>query len=388
MLSQNNRLRFFLTALREDAPEELTKEALSIEPLRSALKPAGEFFKKVAPTAGAGLGLGAVGGAGIGAVGGAVSGYRKAREEGQGMAGALASGAMGAGSGAFKGGLVGGALGAAGGAAAGHLNPQLGSALAKQENAVGKVSRFGQRQLHGLTGWTPEGGLRSIHGGAHQQVQALEGARESLQNLRTTAPEALQKARQDLSAARAAQNQHGLFTEGARAAQPAVQRAEQELAKHETAWQRSIQGAERQVANDQRMLQLSEDMERRGLTSLPGMAKALWRDPTGTLGSALKYQWGAGNGAGTWLNRGLAFGMPAATVAGAAMGPEVDQEGRGRFERAARGVMGGLAFPLMGALPAAGNFALGSYVQQPLEAVGGLMGKGVDVGAHLLQRPQ
>lgn len=119
--------------------------------------------------AGAGAGAGGLIGAGIGGLGG----YHEARREGAGVGGALLHGVGGAAQGATTGALVGGAgLGALEAAGA---TPGLYGRLAGAKGPVGTAARFGQRQVHALTGWTPKGffapeGARQMGAGAADAV--------------------------------------------------------------------------------------------------------------------------------------------------------------------------------------------------------------------------
>ena len=104
----------------------------------------------VHPALGAGLTMGALGGLGAGGYG-----YMKARSEGKSVSDSLGQ--------AAKRGLQGAAIGGAAGAGLGALTPG---------SVGGAVSRFGQRQLHSVTGWTPSGmsreeGLQSMRAGAY-----------------------------------------------------------------------------------------------------------------------------------------------------------------------------------------------------------------------------
>ena len=374
MSTRSERMRAFTAAIHG-----LEKTALNLGGL-------GDFAKKVAPTVGSMAGVGAVGGAAVGGLSGGISSYRDARRQGAGGGQAVLSGVMGAGSGATKGALVGGALGAGGGAIAGHLNPQLGTQMAEMSggllsNQVGKVSRFGQRQLHGLTGWTPEKGLQSIHGGAHQAAQALEGAYESGGAAIAKANEGIstaQKALQDAKKARSSVA-WGTGADQLKVLDANVAQATKGVAGAE----RGLAGARSEIVNAEKGLGLAQQLEDKGLTHLPGIAKGLMNNPGETAGLLLKHQWGFGNGMGTNMNRLFTFGLPAAGVAGAALGPEQDQEGRGRIERGARALAGGALFPLLGGMPMATNMALSGYAQQPFEAAAGLVGRVGDTGVQL-----
>lgn len=125
--------------------------------------------RKTLGLAGAMGGHGAAIGAGIGGIYKGYKGYSDAKEQGQDTEGALKAG-LGAGvGGAMSGALYGGIAGAGAGAAVGRYHPkadQLREALSTEKNWTGSLGRFGQRQMHGITGVTPEKGLESIRGGS------------------------------------------------------------------------------------------------------------------------------------------------------------------------------------------------------------------------------
>jgi len=115
--------------------------------------------------------IGALGGAGA-AIGAGVNGlregynaYQDARDQGSGELMAGVHGLFGGASGAIRGGIVGGLAGGAAGAAGTHFAGGATKSIADKilANPVsGFAGRFGQRQVHGLTGWAPEGGAASI----------------------------------------------------------------------------------------------------------------------------------------------------------------------------------------------------------------------------------
>lgn len=121
---------------------------------------------------GAGAGVGGL----VGAAAGGVHGYQKARSEGADVGGAVLGGLGGAGHGAAKGALIGGAgLGALEAAGA---TPGAYGRLAGARGPVGTMARFGQRQVHALTGWTPKGflapeGARQMGAGAADAAARL-----------------------------------------------------------------------------------------------------------------------------------------------------------------------------------------------------------------------
>jgi len=200
----------------------------------------GAAGKKALGLAGALGGHGAAVGAGLGGLYKGYKSYSDARDQGADVGSALAHGVGGAIGGASQGALLGGIAGAGVGGALGHFHPdaaaveKLRGALSTDKHWSGAVGRFGQRQMHGLTGWTPEKGLESIRGGSW----------------------AAEKNVKDLVA-------------GGKGGTP-------ELAKA-----RKVVGVER-------------DMQARGLTHVPGIIKALsGKDRVGTLKAMAAHQWGA-----------------------------------------------------------------------------------------------
>jgi len=155
-----------------------------------------------------------------GALAGGGLGYLRAKMQGQEGAEALKS--MG------RGALVGGGAGAAGGAGLAALAPRVG----------GAVSRFGQRELHGLTGWKPEGGLHAIRGGAYDAREGVQEARKALTSAQSAA-----KTNFD----------------------PVV------ALQH----QKSIAGAEKGLTSALERRQAAVKAEEMGLTSIPGMLKSV-----------------------------------------------------------------------------------------------------------------
>jgi len=161
--------------------EELSKEAAPVGQIaRQALQ---RGLGGLGAGTGVGLGAGALGGAALGAY----KGYRESREGGGSKLQAGISGLARGIGGVGKGALVGAAAGGAGlGAlrAAGRLPGA--DKLIQKGGPVGALSRFGQRQVHSLTGWKPEGGIRALKGGAYDAKKALEGV---------TDPKKLQRAK-------------------------------------------------------------------------------------------------------------------------------------------------------------------------------------------------
>lgn len=153
-------------------------------------------------SAGAFLGHGAAIGAGIGGLHGAVKDYEDARERGAGVGSALTMGAFGGLGGATRGATRGALVGAGVGGALGTLRPQaaeeLRKSLSSTESRFGALGRFGQRQMHGLTGWTPPEGLSSdaIRGGSWATERAAAAAKGTKDSAKA---ELLNKLQKDVS---------------------------------------------------------------------------------------------------------------------------------------------------------------------------------------------
>lgn len=136
--------------------------------------------------AGGGAGVGALLGAAGGGLVGAVRGAHQAGDAGEsrlsgGLAGALGGASAGAG------------LGALGGAATGALRSDAIQKLTRTEGMAGSAARFGERQVHALTGVVPKGGIEAIRGGAYDARQALKGANSPQARKGLAAAEASQK---------------------------------------------------------------------------------------------------------------------------------------------------------------------------------------------------
>ena len=133
-------------------------------------------------SAGALLGHGATAGAVLGGLHGAYKGYREAKDQGVGTGGAALHGLGGALGGLSSGALGGALIGGGAGAALHTLRPQaaesLRKALSSTESRFGALGRFGQRQMHGLTGWEPPEGFTSdaIRGGSWKTKQVADAA--------------------------------------------------------------------------------------------------------------------------------------------------------------------------------------------------------------------
>lgn len=262
---------------------------------------------------GSGAGIGALAGSAAGTVLGGVSNYRDARAQGSATGQALRSGL----SGAVKGGLRGAVVGTLAGGAAGALRPTLAQGAA-QLPGFGAASRFGQRQIHSLTGVGDAAYVRSIGGGAADARERLVSATKGLRDASDAAGRA--KAMGEVHAAR-------------------------------------------------RGFQSAEKAEAAGLTSIPGYLKAMAKDPVGAVRTGVRAQWDSSGPGG----KALMFGLPTAGAAvEAAKNEDSSGQERGRFERAGR-LLGGAASGMLAPLSLAGDVAAGGALSKGFGAGGKLV---------------
>lgn len=274
---------------------------------------------------GALMGTGAAVGAGIGALRKGVSSYREARDYGVDRGRSLLSGLLGGAGGALKGGAIGAGAGALAGGVGSFLAPKATGELASKltENALG---RFGQRQVHGLTGWTPEKGIESIRGGSWAAKQRADGAEKAL---------------------------GGLIDRGGESSKDRL---------------KEIAGASKDLHKANVTKELAQQMQNRGMTSLPGVAKSLFHHPLETLALGAKNQWHNSNP----IEKALFFGAPIASAAKTLSGPEDREHGKGEMIGRQAAQVGGMM--ALGGMPILGSLAGG----MALSPIGGAIGKGVD----------
>jgi hypothetical protein len=277
--------------------EQLSKEALSGSAIQAGL--------------GSGLGLGLGAGMAVGGAHGAVKGYREARSQGQGIGtSALHAVSRGLG-GAARGAVVGTLAGGAAGALTGGLRPQMTEGVTKSlagaNNAAGSFSRFGQRQVHSVTGWTP--------GGTSKSVESI----------------------------------------GAGAAMP-----RRELEK-------AMKGGDpKQIARAKAAVIATEKAQSMGLTSLPGIAKSVRREgllPTAKAGIH------AGWAGASPRMKALMVGLPAMQAVQTLRAPGGEGDGVGKGERIGRlagGTLGAMAAPLS----LTGGLVLGTALERGGGALG------------------
>lgn len=192
-------------------------------------------------------------------------------------------------------------------------------------DTAGAVGRFGQRQVHGLTGWTPKGymnpeGIKGMRAGAYDAAQRLSAAE------RTVAPGA------------------GRYRPGLvdRVLKISPEKAQQRVAK----------AGHKEMVDARKAYQAAQKAEDMGLTSLPGYARALMSNPGAALKAGLAEQWHSMGPGG----KALMVGIPAAGVASEVSTPS-QPDGPGRLERAGSR-LGELAYT-MGPLPLSGQIAAG-----------------------------
>ena len=275
----------------------------------------GALARRIGQRALAGGGLGALtasGGAALGAAAGGVRGYRQAAAEGQpGAMGALRGGLRGA----ALGGAAGLAAGTAAGAAGGKATQRLVSRIGAKKGPMGPVTRFGQRQVHSVTGALPAAAsrreaLRSMGAGIGEMEKRIAETKKRLRGMATGDPKR------------------------ARAA--------------------------RELQSLQKGLQYGQRAEELGMTSVPGLFRAVATRPGEALRTGLGSQWyGSPSRAGKFMT----FGVPGAVVAGEALTP-TKAGGEGRTTRAMKAV--GETLPYMiapiGLLGATGLSIAGSQV--------------------------
>ena len=299
----------------------LQKEAASFG---QAVTRHGNLLKNIGSLAGVGSTLGALGGAGFGAS----QGYREAREEGHGVGtSALNALAQGAG-GAAKGGLVGAAAGGlAGGLGSKVLNP---SSLTQRGGVLGAGARFGQRQVHSLTGVLTPAELEGVRGGAYGARRAVVDAEQKLKDAPWLKDSKLTPSK--------------MMEMGDKA----------ELSKS-----RAVKG-----------LQSAENVQNMGLTSIPGYIDAIKNHGAGkVLGAGLRDQ--VRN-----MHPGMAavaLGMPAMGVLRAATAKK-NERGAGRGESVGYNLGNAIGGVAGAAMPVVGSAVLG----ETLGSAGGLVGRGVD----------
>ena len=280
-------------------------------------------LSRVLTSAGALAGAGAGVGAAAGAAQGAYSGYRDARAQGAGVGGAIGAGVGAVPMGAARGGLIGGALGGIGGASFSAVSKQRAESLRKALTERSSLARFGQRQVHGLSGAVPEGGLGQLRMDAADRLKELEKLKGS----------------KDLG-------------KGNRL-DKALGRTEEQVAT-------------KRIGRAEKAHQAAQEAQDAGMTSIPGVVKSVKeRGLLPTLGSGVKTQvYGADPLQKALFVSGL--GMTANNVARRQEG----ETGGHHAMRVAGGVGSVGLNALTGGLPAVTQMALGTATDQAASSAG------------------
>jgi hypothetical protein len=219
----------------------------------------------------------------------------------------------------------------------------LKAALSGLKGPASMVKRFGQRQVHGLTGWTPKGymnpeGIRDMRAGAYEALERLNAAE------RTAIPGP-------------GKYRPGLVNR--------MLKRSPETARTVAAGDRLKEIQSARKAYDS--AQAAEDM---GLTSLPGYARALMQHPGKAISTGFAEQWHGMGQAG----KTLMVGLPAATV-GSELAREGEPGGPGRFERAGNR-LGDFGYAI-GPLPMTGQIAASMGMSSIRKRFGTLVDKKV-----------
>ncbi len=285
-------------------------------------------LSSVLSSAGALGGIGAGVGGVAGAVHGGVKNYRAAKAEGADTRGALLHGAMGAAGGVGKGALIGAGVGGVAGAGASLANAGKAEAMRAALTDRSAFARFGQRQVHGVTGAVPQGGLGQLRMDAADRAGQLKSLTARLE----ADPHSMQPGIIDRARGLDAK------TVGAKALERAQQSA----------------GAA-QAAQDA------------GLTSVPGLVRSLAKSPKDTMRLAWNHQMHGADG--------TTKAMMAASGLGVAQTAASREEGESRLHHAGR-VAGSVAGTglnvLTGGMPQMTQMGLGTLQHKFVPELGGM----------------
>ena len=241
-----------------------------------------------------------------------VKGYQAARAEGGSTGEAVGAGLTGALSGASTGAAVGGLAGGLSGAMGSALSPEKAEKLRAALTQRSSLARFGQRQVHGLTGAINSDGLRGLRMDSEQRAEALRSLKDKAKSTGLYQGSDLQ----------------------------AIQR----------------HGSE--VSDATKSLAAARKAESMGLTSLPGIAHSMVHNGVGeTVRGALGHQL---HGTSTG-NKLLAGGLTGMGVVSAAQGQEGDT-GHDRAKRVGKAVAATGLGVMTGGLPIIPGMLAGSIV--------------------------
>lgn len=320
--------------------DEITKEAFLGTLGRSAARSVGQRFsggaaKKSLQGAGQHISQNAMGsaaltgaGAGAGGLGGAAVGAIEGAQDGGGIGGAL-TGAMERG---YQGALGGAALGGVAGMAGGGRTKAV-QALTSGHNPMAVMGRFGQRQLHSVTGMVSGGAKR----GTKEYADALRGMK--LYGWDSAA-----------RAEKATKAFHNAQAQGMKG--PKLDRLRKSMTRAKT-----------EASTNEEALQ-------KGLTSVPGLAREIGAQ------RSLKPLWS--HGVKPQITQQGVMGKAMVGLPVAAAAPELftaqDEEGRGRGERFSKALTQGLAYTATPFIPMAGS----DLLARGGGSAAGMAGKGID----------
>jgi hypothetical protein len=301
-------------------------------------------LSSVLSSAGALGGIGAGVGGVAGAVHGGVKNYRAAKAEGADTRGALLHGAMGAAGGVGKGAVIGAGIGGVAGAGASLANAGKAEAMRAALTDRSAFARFGQRQVHGVTGAVPQGGLGQLKMDAADRAEQLKHLTDRLK----ADPNSMQPGIIDRARGLDAK------TVGAKA----LERAQQSASAS-------------QAAQDA------------GLTSVPGLVKSLVKSPTETARLAWNHQMHGADG--------VTKAMMATSGIGVAQTMANREEGEGRLHHAGRvaGSAAGAGLGILtGGMPQMTQMGLGTLQHKYVPELGGMSRHSSRLGGAVAAPPQ
>ncbi len=217
----------------------------------------------------------------------------------------------------------------------------VGSAARKAVSSTGStardvgglLSRFGKRQVHGVTGWTPKAGIQSIRGGAYETGKRMEAAKGAVS---IKAPGATQGRMDKL-----------------------LRRTPEKIQ------QRAAKSGHKEMVAARKGDVAGRKAEEMGLTSLPGYAKSLKNNGVGkTIRAGMGEQWHSVGPVGKSM-----MVLPAIPVA-SELARESKPGEAGRFAREGAGL--GEFASTMGPVPIAGQIAAGTALGALGKRVGAL----------------
>lgn len=239
----------------------------------------------------------------------------------------------------------------------------VGGAVAGGARGVGgAISRFAQRQRHGLTGWKPAGGLESIRMGKSETREALKKLTGSPVSKATTPAT---RGHAAMKATPAAPLEPSFFQKLRYGGGRNVPKEVLEKSR------------ERAVSKAREFHEATKAHEDAGLTSIPGWIKGMGNAPIDTLKKGLGREWKSG-----YMGKAM-VGLPVAIAGKELVKGGPDAEGRGRFERTGR-ALGELGWAM--GTPIGAQIMAGKGIRAMAGYMGGKTDSGVGVAKHLKKR--